>query len=144
MYLSVANKSVDSVTVTINNTTTYTYNNIKSNNRILDIGYVHDTDTVEVTSDTGGMNLSVYTLDEDKFIRAYNKLNSESYQVEKFSDTKFTGTLTASSDKAILFSIPYDGGWSVYIDGKKADTYAWENALLCVDVSAGTHTVVLK
>lgn len=52
MYLSVANKSVDSVTVTINNTTTYTYNNIKSNNRILDIGYVHDTDTVEVTSDT--------------------------------------------------------------------------------------------
>jgi len=32
----------------------------------------------------------------------------------------------------------------VYIDGKKADTYAWENALLCVDVSAGTHTVVLK
>ena len=92
MYLSVANKSVDSVTVTINNTTTYTYNNIKSNNRILDIGYVHDTDTVEVTSDTGGMNLSVYTLDEDKFIRAYNKLNSESYQVENFSDTKFTGT----------------------------------------------------
>ena len=90
------------------------------------------------------MNLSVYTLDEDKFIRAYNKLNSESYQVENFSDTKFTGTLTASSDKAILFSIPYDGGWSVYIEGKKADTYAWENALLCVDVSAGTHTVVLK
>ena len=32
----------------------------------------------------------------------------------------------------------------MYIDGKKADTYAWENALLCVDVSAGTHTVVLK
>lgn len=142
MYLTVENKSADTVTVKINDKE-YNYTNMKNNNRILDIGYVTPTDNIEVTCDSG-MNLTAYSLDSDKFIKAYNILNSESYQVEKFDDTHFKGTITVSEDKTLLFSIPFDDGWSIYIDGKKVDSYMWKKALLCADITTGTHTVELK
>ena len=56
----------------------------------------------------------------------------------------FKGSISLSSDKTVLFSIPYDAGWSVYVDGKRVDTFVWKNALLCVDVPAGTHSLELR
>lgn len=65
------------------------------------------------------MGLSVYTLEEERFINAYNILNNGGLDITSHSDTKIKGTVTAQSDSTMLSSIPYDGGWSVYIDGKK-------------------------
>lgn len=144
MYLIAANQSVDYITVTLNNSDkSYSYSNLKSNNRIIDVGYITKSDTVEVTAETG-MNLTAYMLDSDKLIKAYNILNAESYQVDSYTDTHFKGSISLSSDKTVLFSIPYDAGWSVYVDGKRVDTFVWKNALLCVDVPAGTHSLELR
>ena len=98
---------------------------------------------MEVTAETG-MNLTAYMLDSDKLIKAYNILNAESYQVDSYTDTHFKGSISLSSDKTVLFSIPHDAGWSVYVDGKRVDTFVWKNALLCVDVPAGTHSLELR
>ena len=144
LYLIAANQSVDYITVTLNNSDkSYSYSNLKSNNRIIDVGYVTKSDTVEVTAETG-MNLTAYMLDSDKLIKAYNILNAESYQVDSYTDTHFKGSINLSTDKTVLFSIPYDAGWSVYVDGKRVDTFVWKNALLCVDVPAGTHSLELR
>lgn len=144
LYLIAANQSVDYITVTLNNSDkSYSYSNLKSNNRIIDVGYITKSDTVEVTAETG-MNLTAYMLDSDKLIKAYNILNAESYQVDSYTDTHFKGSISLSSDKTVLFSIPYDAGWSVYVDGKRVDTFVWKNALLCVDVPAGTHSLELR
>ena len=144
LYLIAANQSVDYITVTLNNSDkSYSYSNLKSNNRIIDVGYVTKSDTVEVTAETG-MNLTAYMLDSDKLIKAYNILNAESYQVDSYTDTHFKGSISLSSDKTVLFSIPHDAGWSVYVDGKRVDTFVWKNALLCVDVPAGTHSLELR
>ena len=144
LYLIAANQSVDYITVTLNNSDkSYSYSNLKSNNRIIDVGYITKSDTVEVTAETG-MNLTAYMLDSDKLIKAYNILNAESYQIDSYTDTHFKGSISLSSDKTVLFSIPYDAGWSVYVDGKRVDTFVWKNALLCVDVPAGTHSLELR
>ena len=116
LYLIAANQSVDYITVTLNNSDkSYSYSNLKSNNRIIDVGYVTKSDTVEVTAETG-MNLTAYMLDSDKLIKAYNILNAESYQVDSYTDTHFKGSISLSSDKTVLFSIPHDAGWSVYVE----------------------------
>ena len=42
-------------------------------------------------------------------------------------------------------SIPYDKGWSVYVDGQKANTTAiCKGALTGVMVTAGTHQITFK
>ncbi len=144
LYLTVENKTIDYITVSINGSErSFGCSNLKNNNHIIDVGYVNATDRVDVTADSG-MNLTAYMLDTDKFIEAYNQINSESYQVDSFTETDFKGTISLSSDKTVLFSIPYDGGWSVYVDGKRVDTFMWKDSLLCADITAGKHTIELK
>ena len=42
-------------------------------------------------------------------------------------------------------SIPYESGWTAYVDGKKTDiTPIANNALVSIDLTAGTHTVEFK
>ena len=64
--------------------------------------------------------------------------------VSEFTNNKITGTVNASKDATLICSIPYDNGWSVYIDGKKAETNDIYGALISVNVPAGEHTVTLK
>lgn len=142
MYLVIQKDGIENVGVTINGVSA-SYSGLKNGNRTIDIGYVTTDDEIIVGAESS-MNLHVYTLDENKFKQCYEILSQNSFQTESFSDTSFKGTVNASQDGTFLFSIPYDKGWSVYIDGKKADTYAVQNALLAVDITSGSHTVSLK
>ena len=142
MYLVIQKEGVDNIGVTINGNTTG-YSGLKSGNRTVDIGYVNAGDSINVNAETS-MNLHVYILNENKFKQAYNILNNNSFQVEKWNSTGFTGSVTCDNDGTFLFSIPYDKGWSVYIDGKKCSTYSIADALLAVDITKGTHSVKLK
>ena len=142
MYLVVTNTGVESVGVNINGTVN-NFTGLKNGNHILDIGYVTTTDTIEAYSDTN-MCLMVYTLENDRFSEVYSILNAHGLNLTSHSSNKLSGTVNAATDGNMLFSIPYDGGWSVYVDGKKVTTSAFKNALLTVPVSAGEHTITLK
>lgn len=54
------------------------------------------------------------------------------------------GTISASKDKFLCFSIPYDKGWSVYVDGKKAELVRANIGFMGVELSAGDHNIELK
>lgn len=142
MYLVIKNEGVESADVTINGVSS-SFTGLKNGNRTLNIGYVTAGDEITVKAEAA-MTLSVYTLNENKFKQFYEILNENGFQVESFSDTSLKGTVNASQDGTFLFSIPYDKGWSVYIDGKKTAAYAVQDALLAVDITEGSHTVSLK
>jgi len=44
----------------------------------------------------------------------------------------------------MYFSIPYEKGWSVYVDGKKAETFDVMSAMLGIELESGEHTIELK
>lgn len=143
MYIVVRNTANDNINVNVSGKD-YSFSNMKNNNRIIDVGYVTTTDLVRVTAENS-MNLVAYMMDTDKFIEAYDILNEGAYAISKYSDTKFVGTVNANENCAMLFSIPFDKGWSVYVDGKKVETTAFKNALLCIeDLPAGTHKIELR
>ncbi len=142
LYLVYENTDNKSITVYAGNKF-FDFSNLKSNPHTLDIGYVSDTDEVTIIADEP-MSLSVYLLNSEKFIEAYNILNESSLNVTKWSDTRIDGTINVKEDGTFFLSIPYDAGWSLYVDGKKTDTYAIEDALLGAYLTTGEHTVVLK
>lgn len=142
MYLVVNNPATDSISVTISGKS-QTFSGLKDENHIINLGYIKTDDVIEVSSTTQ-LELKAYTLETSRFIEAYNILNNNALQIENYSDTSINGTINASYDGSIMFSIPYDAGWDVYIDGQKADTYAIKNALLSVNISAGEHDISLK
>lgn len=142
LYMIVRNTSCDTVTATINSSE-YTYKDLKKGRTIIDLGYATPDDIIVISGDTS-MNASVYTLESSRFIEAFNILNNNSLNVSEFTNNKITGTVNASKDATLICSIPYDKGWSVYIDGKRTETNNIYGALISVNVPAGEHTVTLK
>lgn len=142
MYIYKPEGATEYVSVKVNGLN-QTFGGLKNDNHILDAGYISEGDEVSIGADEA-LAYKVYILDENKFMQMYNKLNESSFNVTDYTTTTFKGTINASADGTFMFSIPYDAGWSVYIDGQKCDTYSVFEALLATNITAGEHTVELK
>ena len=113
---------------------------------LVDVGYLYAGDRVNVTVTVHGYSYALcgvrgYSLDKEALREAYKKLSAESLQVEYASDTQIRGEITLENDGVLYASIPAERGWSVYIDGKKAEIYDLGLGLTFCDITAGTHTV---
>lgn len=104
--------------------------------------------TVKITSSekhkSGNFKLMVYALSEDTFRKAYSALADEQLEIKEFTDTKIRGSIKAEEDGIMFLSIPYEKGWSVYIDGEKAETFKLLQAMTGVRVSKGSHDISIK
>ena len=94
-------------------------------------------------TDDGVLYFYAYRLNKDAFDKFYNKINKESLNVKKYSDTYIESDITVSSDKTLFTSIAYDDGWSIYIDGKKVKTKKIADSYLSALIPKGKHTVKL-
>jgi len=92
----------------------------------------------------GVADIMVYALDKNLFEQMYEKLSDEPFIITDFSDTKIKGTVNALEDGILYFSIPYEKGWSVWVDGKKQELVKVMDAMSGVKVSAGAHEIKLR
>lgn len=145
-YLYVKSPDIKSIEINSSNLTSYTQSIDEP--YILDLGYCEEGEQVKVSLDCAGIEndntyaeIYAYTVDEDVLNLGYNRLNSNSLQITKFSDTSINGIISVNENSVLYSSIPYDKGWTVLIDGEKADTFEIGNALLCTSIKPGEHTV---
>jgi uncharacterized membrane protein YfhO len=98
----------------------------------------------EKTYRTSG-NIKVYaaSYNDDVFQKAYDKLNSHTYEMTEFDDTKLVGTVNAEEDGIMFTSIPYNDGWKVTVDGAETELVSIaEDGVIGVNVPKGEHEVV--
>ena len=135
-------KSSSSVNV-ISENLNHTYD-VESQRYIFPIGYYKEGETVEInvgaTSDNTN-KIAVAYLNEDIMDRIYENLSDEGLNVTKYTSTKIEGTLDAEKSGTLMTSIPYEKGWKVYVDGKKADTKEVMGAFLAAEVGEGSHNI---
>lgn len=93
---------------------------------------------------SGNGTIYVYQINEEVFEKGYEKLKSGGLNVTDYGDTHISGTITAAEDCVMYTSIPHDGGWKAYVDGKETEIKPLKDAFVCVPLSAGEHTVELK
>lgn len=86
----------------------------------------------------------VYAMNHKLFEEVYESFADEQLEIESFSDTEITGTVTAKKNGLLFLSVPYEKGWRVYVDGKKTATHSVLNAMLGVKVPSGTHEIRLE
>lgn len=144
VYLKVQTSGLDTVNVYIDdNSKSY---NIK-HNHIIDLGVVNSSDEIRITTndlDNGSLSIIAYTINETAFINAINQLSKNGMEVTTLKDTLIEGTIHADYDGKLLMSIPYDLGWTIYIDGERMKQSSLEKALTMLDVTAGDHTILMK
>ena len=87
------------------------------------------------------LTFQAYCFNDDAYIRLMDKLGTETLDVTSVSSGKLSGTVHCTKDERLVFSIPYDTGFTVRIDGVKTEPKAFANAFLSVPVTAGDHSV---
>jgi len=77
------------------------------------------------------------------YIQAVENRKQESFLVSTFSQNRITGTIDASSDKLLFFSIPYNRGWSIKIDGEQRKPEIVNIGFLGTPITEGEHYIEL-
>ena len=109
---------------------------------------VHPGDVVEIkltckANETSNMNIKAAILDEEIFREAYDILSASVWEPDEFSNTKIGGTVSCNRDGLLYTSVPQNGNWKAYVDGKETDIILIGDCMIAVQMSEGDHTFSL-
>ncbi|SFG19560.1 YfhO family protein [Oribacterium sp. WCC10] len=143
-YAYVNNSGIKEVTVD------YGYRNKKVSNVdrgfFVELGYLNAGESVTLVNETNGksMDADVYYFDYAALKEVYDKLNDETWNLTTWKDTYLAGDITTKEGGFMMTSIPYDEGWTVYVDGVKTKLTKVKEAFAGVKLSAGSHKVEMR
>ena len=78
-------------------------------------------------------------LDMETLHRTLDQLQAGGMEIISHKGGTLEGSIFVGEGQTILTSIPYDEGWTVRVDGRKADTEKFAGTFLTVAVPAGEH-----
>lgn len=87
------------------------------------------------------MTVRAAVLDSSTFHTGFAVLNASTLELTKFTGTRIAGTIDCDRSGLLYTSIPQDGNWSVYVDGRKADMKLVGGVMVGVELTEGVHTV---
>lgn len=121
-------------------------------------GYMPDVYiTIENTFGTNDIDIKAYTednkettnylcyyMDLSNYYSAINNLKLYELKNIEVNKNKIKGNIEIGYDATLVLSIPYEEGWTVYVDGKKTDYYKLNDIFTAVDLKHGNHTIEMK
>ena len=107
--------------------------------------FENDEYVVEIYGDTDNLPLHLYVLDMDKLEEAYKTLEPGIFIADSIEPGHVTGHINVTDENRneLIFTLAYDERFRAYVDGKRADTYAYGGALLTIPVGVGEHVIEL-
>lgn len=122
----------------------------KINSEIYHVGFIEPGDVVTVSLQLaddelkqGVVRLSAADFDQEQFESLAEKMTGTGVRVTYYDSDSLKGTITMKEDGLILFSIPYDTGWTVKVDGTETGIEPVADGLLGVPAEAGSHSLEL-
>ena len=90
-------------------------------------------------------NLLIYEEDENKLQDLYSNIKDNEIQLGDVNDNYITGKIDVEDDNQLLyFSIPYDKGWTVTVDGNEVAPIQVAEAMMAIPIDKGEHTIEMK
>ena len=113
--------------------------------RILDLG-ISDKDRVFVVSSEEAkdtLNLYAYMMNQEVLEDVISKLRENSVQIQSVKDTSVKAYTNGDGGR-LVFSIPYDSGFRIYMDGEETECKPYLDAFVSCSVPAGEHEIEIK
>ena len=126
-----------------------TFNIDARRRNISSVGYFKKGEKLDViinlsSEDDGGYKVELAKLNEEIFNNGYNKLKESSAKNIEYNSTNVKMDISVKEDGYLFTSIPYNEGWTLYVDGEKQDIKPFQNAFIGTDIKKGKHAVELK
>lgn len=112
---------------------------------ILDLGYHKAGEIVSFKSENGeNLNLTAYRVNESVLARFIDHLSQQTMTVDDYDETSLNGHIHVTSAGQLVLSIPYDPGWTLYVDGIETDMDLFEDTFIGTYLDEGSHTITLR
>ena len=101
--------------------------------------------TIPIEAKINYSDVKVCYVPMDDYVSQIEERNEESLQnVLTDKNNEVSGNVTLSSDKVMVFSIPYSSGWKAYVDGKETSVFRANTMYMGINLTKGSHKVVLR
>lgn len=131
----------------LKNGTTLADNKYEGN--IVYLGDVKPEDSIVITFEADDdrseqkIRLQAASLSEKHLDAAAKFYEEHGLKDQVVSSNVITGTYSNPDPQTMVFTVPYDAGWSAYVNGRSVPVSAWQNALVSIPLDAGDNTVRL-
>lgn len=88
-------------------------------------------------------DISVYSQSMDTYADRVNALSEDVLENVTTEKNTVTGTITTEKPKLLVLSLPYQSGWTAYVDGKEVDLQKVNYQYMGISLPAGHHTIRL-
>ncbi len=100
-----------------------------------------DAEEIRIVTDAAEVytirSLRIYAGEETAF-------QNEEVSLQREGGSVLSGTVEAKTDGYVMVGIPYQTGWSLTVDGEKADIVTGDYTFIAFAVSAGSHSFTLS
>jgi uncharacterized membrane protein YfhO len=147
-YAYIDPKGCKSVGVTVGNSDESISRNVTHGVYIFPVGRLDAGESFTLscpilTAESGRISVNAARLSEDLLNRAYTMLSDEELKITSFGETEITGSITATKDGLFCTSIPYERGWTLYVDGREAVIRPLCDAFIAAKLDKGAHEIRL-
>lgn len=112
---------------------------------LLDLGWCKAGTEIKLTCpDVSDLMIQAYKLNFDSLNAAYDTLNAQTMTLDEMSDRCVKGHIDMQTAGKLVFSIPCEDGWTLFVDGKETDKERFLNSLIGVTLEAGSHEIELR
>lgn len=80
-------------------------------------------------------------LDMELFRQGWEILNQSTLKITSFKETRLSGTIDCNRDGLLYTSIPFNGNWVVYVDGRQTDITLVGDCMMAAELTQGRHSV---
>lgn len=146
-YAYVGNPSVDEVEFSFDDgDIVKSYKNLKRH-YIIELGSLQGEKSGRIVNTDGkddSIDTRVYRINYSSLSKLYDILNKNPLYLTYISDTKLKGNVHSVESTTLFTSIPYEEGWSVYVDGNKVDKIKLLDAFIGVELEKGQHEIEFR
>ena len=106
-----------------------------------------DTVTVRLQASSDiTVNYAAFVTEDTAALGRYaDALKAGGCDLTKLSPSHYAGAFTTGEgDAYLLFTLPYDSGWHILLDGEAATAEKLQSCLMAIPVTEGAHTVELR
>ncbi len=136
--------SADSLTVSVDEEAATRYG--KTTHRyLLEFGECEAGEEIVITNTKDcAVDFNVYKLDLDVVEEAFEVLNEQTMTLHSRTDTSLSGSIEVKKAGRLVLSIPYEEGWTPFVDGKETEAQVFKETFLSVYLEEGTHEIALS
>ena len=92
-------------------------------------------------SDKKDNGIYFYSFDEERFKDSVYVLSDRGLKNLSYSSKGIDASVTAAEDSNLALFLPYEAGYSIYVDGIPVNYDSYADSVLSIPIKAGTHNI---